>query len=115
MLIAKRIPLAFYRTPLGNEPVKEWLQSLSKTDKKIIGKDLLKIEMGFPIGLPVCRSLGRGLWECRSDLTHRRIARVIFCIADARLVALHGFMKKTQKTPHPEIDCALKRKKEAGL
>ncbi len=115
MSVAKRIAVSFYRTPVGKEPVREWLKSLSKADTAIVGKDLLKIELGFPLGLPVCRALGRGLWECRSELTQGRIARVIFCVAAARLVALHGFIKKTQKTPQDAIDLALKRKKEAGL
>ena len=62
--------------------------------------------------MPVCRSLGRGLYEIRSDLTSRRIARVIFCVADGRMVLLHGFIKKTQKTPKADLELALKRKKE---
>jgi phage-related protein len=115
MLNEKRITMSFYRTPAGNEPVREWLKSMSKDDREIIGKDLLKIELGFPIGMPLCRSLGDGLWECRSDLSQNRIARVIFCVSENRLVALHGFIKKTQKTPPSEIDLALKRKKESEL
>ena len=111
----KRIIMSFYRTPVGNEPVREWLKSMSKDDREIIGKDLLKIELGFPIGMPLCRSLGNGLWECRSDLSQNRIARVIFCVSGDRQVALHGFIKKTQKTPPCEIDLALKRKKESDL
>lgn len=111
----KRIIMYFYKTPVGNEPVREWLKSMSREDREIIGKDLLKIELGFPIGMPLCRSLGNGLWECRSDLSQNRIARVIFCVSANRLVALHGFIKKTQKTPPSEIDLALKRKKESEL
>jgi phage-related protein len=62
--------------------------------------------------MPYCRPLGRGLWEVRSDLSGGRIARVIFCIADGEMVLLHGFEKKTQKTPPQDIELALKRKKE---
>jgi len=62
--------------------------------------------------MPVCRSLGRGLYEIRSDLRSNRIARVIFCIADERMVLLHGFIKKTQKSSKTDLDLALKRKQE---
>jgi phage-related protein len=113
--IEKRIAIYFYQSPSGNEPVREWLKSMSKYDREIIGKDLLKLEMGFPIGMPLCRSLGNGLWECRSDLPQGRISRVIFCVKNERLIALNGFIKKTQKTPPSEIDLALKRKKESKL
>jgi phage-related protein len=115
MKVEKRIAMFFYKTPSGNEPVREWLTNMSKDDRAIIGKDLLKVELGFPIGMPLCRSLGDGLWECRSDLPQNRIARVVFCVSDKRLIALNGFIKKTQKTPLSEIDLALKRKKESRL
>jgi phage-related protein len=115
MTIQKRIAMIFYQSPSGNEPVREWLKSMSKEDREIIGKDLLKVEIGFPIGMPLCRSLGDGLWECRSDLSQGRISRVIFCVNSGKLVALNAFIKKTQKTPPNEIDLALKRKKEANI
>ena len=112
MVEVKKLPAAFYCTALGNEPVREWLQSLETADRRIIGQDIATAEFGWPVGMPVCRSLGRGLYEIRSDLTGRRIARVIFCVADGRMVLLHGFIKKTQKTPKADLDLALKRKKE---
>jgi phage-related protein len=71
-----------------------------------------KVEFGWPIGMPYCRSLGRGLWEVRSDLTGGRIARVIFYIAAGEMVLLHGFEKKSQKTPLGDIELALRRKQE---
>jgi phage-related protein len=61
--------------------------------------------------MPLVRSLGNELWEVRSGLPRGRIARVIFCIEQACMVLLHGFMKKSQKTPQQDIDLALKRKK----
>ncbi|MFL6971609.1 MAG: type II toxin-antitoxin system RelE/ParE family toxin, partial [Xanthobacteraceae bacterium] len=71
-----------------------------------------KVEFGWPIGMPYCRSLGHGLWEVRSDLSGGRIARVIFCIRESEMILLHGFMKTTQKTPPGEIQLALRRKRE---
>jgi len=49
--------------------------------------------------------------EVRTNLLLGRIARVIFCVRDGRMVLLHGFMKKTQKTAAADRDTALKRMK----
>jgi phage-related protein len=93
------------RTSAGGEPVREWLRSLSPIeDRKQIGVDIKTVEFGWPVGMPVCRSLGDGLYEVRSSLTQNRIARVMFHIdARGRMVLLHSFIKKTQKTPIPSI------------
>ncbi len=109
----KRLPAIFYRTDAGNEPVREWLKGLKPEDRKVIGDDIPDLEFSWPIGLPLCRSLSghKRLWEIRSNLTDRRIARVLFCIADGRLVLLHGFIKKARKTPEREIAVAVKRMK----
>lgn len=72
----------------------------------------MRVQFRWPIGMPLCRSLGNGLWEVRSDLPSNRIARVLFCIAGERILVLHGFIKKTQKTPDAELALALKRKWE---
>jgi phage-related protein len=56
--------------------------------------------------------MGKGLWEVRSDLTGGRIARVLFCIHEGKMVLLHSFVKKTQKTPDADLELAMKRKKE---
>jgi len=110
----KRLPARFYRLDSGREPVREWLKGLDEADRRIIGEDIKDVEFAWPIGMPVVRSLGRDLWEVRSSLPHGRIARVIFCVEPDCMVLLHGFMKKTQKTPKQDIDLALKRKKGAG-
>jgi phage-related protein len=107
----KRLPAAFYVLPSGHEPVREWLKSLAPEDRKIIGEDIKDVEFAWPIGMPLCRSLGDGLWEVRSDLRNR-IARVMFCIHDGRMVLLHGFIKKTQATAAADRNLALKRMKE---
>ncbi len=107
-----KIPLVFYRSDNGDEPVRDWLLELDKEDRHIVGYDLMKVQFGWPVGMPLCRSLKNGLWEVRSDISDGKIARVIFFFADGELVALHGFVKKTQKTPKQDIDKALKRKKE---
>jgi len=85
---------------------------LDKEDRRVIGKDIQKVEFGWPIGMPYCRALGHGLWEVRSNLSRGRIARVIFTTAGGKMVLLHGFEKKSQKTPTHDIELAFKRKRE---
>ena len=92
--------------------MREWLKELDKSDRREIGADILAVQQGWPLGLPFCRSLGNGLWEVRSSLPSRRIARVIFAFDGETIVLLNGFIKKTQKTPAAEFDTALKRLKE---
>ena len=108
---AKCVPARFFQNPQGNEPVRDWLKGLEPEARRKIGFDLKELEYGWPVGMPLCRSLGRGLWELRSSLPDGRIARVIFCLHRAELVLLHGFIKKTQKTPPQEIELALRRMK----
>jgi len=108
----KRIPAIFFRTAAGREPVREWLRELKPVeDRKQIGVDIQTVEFGWPIGMPVCRPLGDGLYEVRSDLSRNRIARVLFYIdRESRMVLLHGFIKKTQKTPAGDLELARRNK-----
>lgn len=76
-----------------------------------MGEDVKDVEFAWPIGMPLCRSLGGGLWEVR-DLTKGRTARVLFCVQNGQMVLLHAFIKKTQKTPNADLELALKRRKE---
>ncbi len=108
----KRLPASFYQLPSGREPVRDWLKALPDDDRKIIGEDIKDVEFSWPIGMPLVRALGKGLWEVRSDITQGRIARVLFCIHDERMVLLHGFVKKTQKTPDADLELATKRQRE---
>lgn len=107
-----RIPLIFYRVEPGREPVREWLQSLPEAERRAIGKDLLRAQWRWPVGMPLCRALGDGLWEIRTDLPTRRTARVLICQYRRHLVALHGFIKKTRATPKEDLDVARKRQKD---
>jgi phage-related protein len=107
----KRLPAAFFAPSSGREPVRQWLKALPAADRKAIGEDIKDVEFSWPIGMPLCRSLGGGLWEVRSDLPLGRIARVLFCVRDGRMVLLHGFIKKSQKTPTVERNVAIRRMK----
>ena len=107
---AKRVPLVFFRTEAGGEPVREWLLELPKLDRRIVGVGLKELEFGWPIGMPLCRALGGGLFELRVSLASRRIARVIVCVHEDELYALHAFIKKTRKTPESDLKLARRRK-----
>ncbi|MBS0285979.1 MAG: type II toxin-antitoxin system RelE/ParE family toxin [Proteobacteria bacterium] len=102
----------FYKSENGNEPVRDWIKSLSKEDKKVLGEDIKTVQIAWPIGMPLVRSLGGGLWEIRSDLFRNRISRIIFFMYGNSMVLLHGFIKKTQKASQSDIDLARKRMRE---
>jgi phage-related protein len=107
----KRVPAIFYRTEAGGEPVREWLKGLPPEDRKRIGEDIKTVEFGWPTGMPVCRPLGEGIYEVRTSLGQNRIARVLFYIGRrGRMVLLHGFIKKTRKTPREDLDLAKSNK-----
>ena len=97
----KRVFVVFFRTETGREPVRDWLKSLPyPDDSRRIGEDIKTVEFGWPVGMPVCRSLGHGVYEVRSDLSHNRIACVLFYIdRKGRMVLLHGFIKKRRGRP----------------
>src|SRR5215469_3897843 len=114
----KRVPAIFYRTEAGGEPVREWLKGLLPEDRKRVGEDIKTVEFGWPVGMPVCRPLGEGIYEVRTSLGQNRIARVLFYIdRRGRMVLLHGFIKKTQKTPREDLALAKsnKTKHQGGL
>ena len=108
----KKLPAVFYATPSGNEPVREWLKKLGDDDRRIVGQDIATAEFGWPVGMPVCRSLSKGLYEIRSNISDSRISRVIFAPVGRRLVLRRAFVKKTRKTPKSDLDLATKRLKE---
>ena len=107
-----KIPVVFYRTTSGSEVVRNWFRSLDAADRNALGQDLMRLQFRWPVGMPLCRSLRHGVWELRCDLSGNRIARVMFAFIDGKLVALHGFIKKTEKTPDAEIELARRRKRE---
>ena len=106
------MPVRFYRTEAGGAPVLDWLRSLDKDDRHAIGLDLMRVQFGWPIGRPMVRSLKDGLWEVRSSLPSQRIARLILCFHDRMLIVLHGFIKKTRKTPTDDLALAKRRMNE---
>ena len=106
------LPAFFHRTTTGTEPVLEWLRTLPGEDRRAIGTDLCTVQFGWPIGMPLCRPLGAGLWEIRTSLPSRHIARLLFFVHQGRIGVVHGFLKTTGKTPPRDLALARKRMQE---
>jgi phage-related protein len=104
----------FYRTSTGNEPVREWLKSLDPNVRREIGSDIQLVQWRWPIGKPLVDGFGDGLFEVRTSLDGN-IYRVIFCLERTTMILLHGFQKKSRKTPQADLDLARRRKKEGKL
>jgi phage-related protein len=70
------------------------------------------VEHGANLGMPYTRAMGDGLFEIRAK-GQEGIGRAFFCtLIGRRIIILHGFIKKTDKTPRHELDIALQRMKE---
>lgn len=88
--------------------MRDWLHELSASDRKTIGEDIKTVQFGWPLGMPLIRKMDKDLWEVRIRV-EGRIARVLFTISTGRIVLLHGFIKKSQATPKPDLDLAKDR------
>jgi len=102
------LTVVFYRSESGNEPVREWLKELSREDKRKIGEDIKTAQLGWPLGMPLIRKIQKDLWEVRTTLDSG-IARVFFTVDGEYMILLHGFIKKSQKTPQHDLNTALVR------
>ncbi len=105
-----RLDVRFFTTLRDGEPVRDWLKTLSQDDKKTIGEDIKTVQLGWPLGMPLVRKMEVNLWEVRISLKSR-IARILFTVVDNTMVLLHGFIKKSDKTPISDIELARKRLK----
>ena len=104
------LTVRFFKTQTGVEPVRDWLKSLLALECKVIGEDIKTVQFGWPLGMPLVAHLEGGIWEVRIRLS-TRIARVLFVLEGNTMVLLHGFIKKSQQTPKPELDLAKERLK----
>jgi len=107
----QKTPLFFFQSSSGAEPVRKWLKALDEPDRQSVGQDLMPAQWRWPAGMPLCRAMGQGPWEVRTDLPRHRIARVLLCLHEGGLVTLHGFIEKTQKTPDDDCPRAKAKKK----
>ena len=110
----KVIVARFFRLASGREPVREWLRKLSAEDRKPIGRDVMKVEFGWPCGPPLCMPLTgySGLYEVRSRLTDGRNARVFFTVSEEIMLLVHGFIMKSRATPERELKLAERRRRD---
>ena len=102
------LKVVFYRSGTGNEPVREWLKGLSREEKRQIGEDIKTAQIGWPMGMPLIRKIDKDLWEVRTRL-EKGFARVFFTVDGEYMILLHGFIKKSQKTPQNELKTAVRR------
>jgi phage-related protein len=102
------LDVVFYQSELGNEPVRAWLKALSREDKKAIGEDIKTAQLGWPLGMPLIKKIDKDLWEIRTRLENK-ISRLLFTVAGEYMILLHGFIKKSQKTPVNELKTAKAR------
>lgn len=100
-----KLTVKFFASEAGSEPVKDWLKSLPKDDRVTIGTDIKTIQIGWPLGMPLVDHIGNGIWEVRTRLTNQ-ISRILFIIENSQMILLHGFIKKTPKTPKQDIELA---------
>lgn len=100
--------IVFYRSASGREPVRDWLKQLDRSNRKQIGEDLYTLQLGWPVGMPLARKLESKLWELRSHIP-KGIVRIMFTEQKRELVLLHGFIKKSQKTPASDLALGKRR------
>ena len=105
------LDVRFFKTEAGAEPVRDWLRTLSATDRKLIGEDIKTVQFGWPLGMPLVGHLGSDIWEVRSRLDNQ-IARTLFATEGSVMILLHSFIKKQQKTLKPDFDLAKERLKQ---
>jgi phage-related protein len=108
--------VSFYKTAAGNDVVLEFIRAQPLDDRRVIGRDLKVLEIGYPVGMPLCRHIEGDLWEVRSSLPSKREARLIYFYDGKRqmIVVVSGFVKTTRSTPKREINLAQRRRKECG-
>ena len=103
-----RLQVVFYKSNSGKEPVRDWLKKLEKEDRKVIGENIKTVQFGWPLGMPLVRKIETSLWEVRIQLNNR-IARILFTAHEGIMILLHGFIKKSQKTPANDLKVAKQR------
>jgi phage-related protein len=109
----KRVQAYFFVTESGREPVRDWLFDLDRVDRRDIGRNLMTLEFGWPVGMPLSRPMGARLHELRSSISGGRECRIFFYIDRLeRLILLHAYIKRIRATPKRDLDIARERMKQ---
>ena len=111
-----QLRVVFFRTDRGNDPVRDWLEGLGERDEIIIDTDITVVAENWPLvaRTSLVKKLRSedDLWEIRSRISDgKRIARVMFTIEAGEIILLHGFVKKSQRTPRKDLRIARRRNK----
>jgi phage-related protein len=94
----------FYADADGESPVLDWYESVDeKTKAKLIWIFQLLETNGIELGMPYIKPLGDKLYEIRADVNRNAFRAIYFLYTGRRFILLHGFQKKTQKTPTKEL------------
>jgi len=104
------LDLVFWKSESGNEPVRDWLLRLSSEDRRAVGRKMMTVQFRWPLGMPTVRKIEAYLWEVRINLADGKIGRMMFTIFESRMLLLHGFIKKSQKTSAGDLQLARNRK-----
>jgi phage-related protein len=105
------LKVRFWRTANGNDVVADFIRALPIDDRKVVGRDLMRLQISYPMGPPLCKPIRPPIWEIRSSLPSKRELRLLYRFdADSQqIVVVHAFLKTTRTTPKADIDLALQR------
>ena len=108
----RRWQVVYYQDRRGRRPVRKFLDSLSVTSRAtVMRRFALLEEFGLDVGWPHVRSVGgyRKLWELRVRTQGGAVRLFYLAHTGHRFVILHGFVKKSGKTPRRELETAARR------
>lgn len=91
-----------------NSTVHDYLVSFEKpTYSKVLKQIKLLENFGYQLSMPYSKPISHNLYELR--IRGQQEIRIFYCFHRGQIYLLHAFVKKTQKTPHHEIETAQKR------
>ena len=110
----ERWTVEFYRDTRGGSPVQEFLDELDEDMRAKVTRSLILLsEQGDRLGMPLARPVaGYRFRELRVQMSGNAVRVFHFATSGRRIVLLHGFMKKSQKTPLRELQIAANRYSE---
>lgn len=106
--------IEFYETETGVKCVEDFIDNIK--DKKLQAKVLNDISLlntfGTELRKPHADYLKDGIWELRTKQSSNIARTLYFTVSGQKIILLHGFVKKTPKTPPAELERAIKNKND---